>query len=241
MNQEKKKNKIVNILINVVFSLIIILTLFISVTALTAKANNGVPQFFGNAPFTVLTDSMTGTINKGDLVIVKLLPKENEKKKDEITKNFVINETIATFKYDINGDGKAEYVTHRLVAMKEIDGNLQVQFQGDKKPDPASGETLGFQQVSYKDVIGVYHGTRLPGFGSVMSFLQSSAGFLIIFVIPLFLYFCFKGYQLFVTAMEFRRENAVATAQLTDEAREEEKKRIREEVLREMQDQKDKE
>lgn len=227
MKQIKKTKKVLQITINVVFGLVVAIAFLIATMSLTARSRD-IPNLFGLSPLQVRTDSMTGTINKGDLIFVKLVDFDDSGKPSI---EFIPGETILTFKFDINGDNKQDIVTHRLI---EINNGTYV-LRGDKDAD-----IVERQYVSSGNILGVYTGTRIPALGSILAFLQSSAGFLIVFVIPLFLYFIYQGYKLFMTTMEVKKENALERATLTEEQREAEKKRIREEVLRDLENQKKK-
>ena len=97
---------------------------------------------------------------------------------------------------DLNGDGKKEEEainSHRIVSIiYDTDGKaLQYITQGDnRKTNPVADAP-----VDYQDVIAKWTGTRIPGLGGFLSFLQQPKGFLIVIVLPLILFFL---YELFV-------------------------------------------
>lgn len=161
VKQESKLSKVLNIIVSIISYTIILLCLIISIFAISTKTNNGVAAIGGNACLTVNSESMTGTIDKGDLIFIKTITFDDKEKvfvdndKKQIT--FVENKTIATFYCDINGDNKLDIVTHKYIGM---DGNTY-KFQGTYIKAEDEGAELRMQYVSANSIIGVYEGKKI--------------------------------------------------------------------------------
>lgn len=240
-NDAKKQNKfgkVVNIFVSIISYTIVILCVIISIFALSSKSNNGIAQIGGKSLLTVKSESMTGIVNKGDLIIIKTIKYDDESKGFVDAKNnkieFIENKTIATFYCDVDHDNQLDIVTHKYIGRE----GLNYKFQGTYIKDQDKGAELQIQYVSSNSIIGVYEGNRLQGVGTFIDFLQSSVGFFICFVFPIFLYVCYRGYKLIIAIKENKLENAIEAAKLTEEERAKEKERIRQEVLKEIENQK---
>lgn len=86
MNQEQKKlSKFLNILTNIIFIPILLVSILFSVLMYSAKQNNQVPSLFGMSTVVVLSNSMqAGGFGAGDYVMVKRTKVSNLRKNDII-------------------------------------------------------------------------------------------------------------------------------------------------------------
>ena len=225
--EEEKSSKLLDIITTVITYIIVGLCLVVSIFSLTSKATGGTPQIGDNVILNVQTNSMTGIIDVGDIIFVKTVEFDENM---EPSIPFVVDETIVSFKCDVDGDGYLDVVTHLY---KGRDANRFV-FQGTYKEN--ENDVLAYQYVAAQNIIGVYEGAKLPGVGHAINFLQSSVGFFVCFILPIFLFVCYQGYRLICTIMEVKRENAIEAGKLTDEEREREKERIRQEILKELEE-----
>ncbi len=206
----------------------VILWLFVAFAAITmvfslsaASSKDGIPSMFGKSLITVQSDSMNPTFKKGDLIIDKAL-------KGEERMTLQVGDVI-TFWSDLNGDGKEELNTHRIVEVINGDDyqNKVVSYrtQGDNKTtNPNPDKDL----VRYDLVVGKYTETKIGGLGKALDFLQSSTGFLVIIVIPMALFFIYELYNLISTIVVMKQKKAGISA----EDEEEIKKKAIEEYLR---------
>ena len=223
MNKTEAK-KIVSIVLNVlVWAFLVFATLVTILTFVSMNAKDGVPSLFGKSFVSVLTPSMDGdqkdSFKQGDLLIVtKISDKEA----------FSLQEgTIVVYRahHDRDGDGeKDEYInTHRIVERIEENETVRYQTKGDAEAnqDP--------YKLHYTDIIAVYNGHRVKGFGSVVDFLKSSMGFLLVVVLPMALFFIYEVYNLIKILMEQKLKKATAT--VSAETEEEIKRRAIEEFL----------
>lgn len=81
-----------------------------------------VPRLIGATPYTVLTDSMTGTAPAGSIVVVRPVPFEELGMGDIIT-------------YQLRS-GEPTVVTHRVVGIDVVGQETRLRTQGDANPAP---------------------------------------------------------------------------------------------------------
>lgn len=124
-----------------------------------------IPQVVGaDNSYIVQSDSMSPTIDAGDVVFVYATPPE------QITEGDVIT-------FERAGAGESNRVTHRVVEVVERDGERQFRTKGD------ANEDLDPQLVPASQVIGVV-GFHVPLIGYVTSFAQTRLGILALVVVP---------------------------------------------------------
>lgn len=133
-----------------------------------------VPTVGGVFPMIVLTDSMSGTFESGDLIICRSAKPEDIQVGD-----------IICF-YDPMGNGTTT-VTHRVVTVtQDAKGGIAWETKGDA--NNAKDTAL----VTAERLVGKYQ-TRLPGFGNAALFMQSTPGLIVCIGIPVVL---LVGYDL---------------------------------------------
>ncbi len=125
-----------------------------------------VPSIGGVAPMIVLTDSMNGTFNGGDLIFVKKVDAKDVKAGD-----------VISF-FDPDGNGTS-VTSHRVVQVLEEDGELFFRTKGDNNN---ANDRL---PVSADKLVGQYTGVRIPGAGNVAMFMQSTWGLLFCVAAPI--------------------------------------------------------
>ena len=229
MENTKKQTtmKILSIVANVLVWAFLILSIATTVLVFTAQGSeDGVPAVFGKSLISVTTDSMEGTFDRGDLILLEKLPTGDSKR------NLPIG-TIITYHapIDLDGDGMpGDINTHRIVG---YEGNSYI-TQGDNKVTNPIPDNQGDKPyvVYYTAVIGIVEeGDVIPGLGGVIAFLHSSLGFFICIVLPLGLFFLYELYRFIAVIMS---ERAKATP-VSTETEEEIKRRAIEEYLNSMQ------
>lgn len=223
---KKKLTKIINITVDVLIILVLIISALTLITVFTTtRGGEGVPNLFGKAPVSVLTDSMKGdepdSFNKGDLLICDVVDANADNK-------FEVGDVV-TFRQDINADGKEELVTHRLYKQNE-DGSFQT--KGDNpETNPTYDQNITnsviFGDVYSDDILAVYHGTRIPGVGNFVDFLRSPLGFFLCILLPMIIFFVYQAIRVIINAMAYSKEKgqlaaqeAIASSDLTDEQKE---------------------
>jgi signal peptidase len=220
---KSKAKKVLSTIANVLVWAFVAFSIAVTVMVLSAQSDeDGVPELFGKSMITIVSDSMTPTFNRGDMIFIDKLSGANGDY--EAVKQLPVG-TIITFwaPDDLNGDGQLNDVnTHRIVQLLP-DG---FKTQGDKYDTP------DLYEVHYTDVIGVAHeNARLPGVGAVIGFLQSSLGFFLCIVLPLIIFFLYELYNFIKVLLEEKAKKAP----VSKETEEEIKRRAIEEYLKSMQ------
>ena len=155
-------------IVGIVLCVILIPILVINCTLLVKGVTNKdeVPSIGGVFPMIVLTDSMKGVFDKGDLIFCKQVDVEDIKVKD-----------VITF-YDPAGNGTS-VVTHRVIEIVEEDGKLAFRTKGDYN------NTADKDPVPADKIIGMYADFHIAGAGHVALFMQSTPGLIVCVVLPL--------------------------------------------------------
>ena len=192
--------------VDVIIVVLILFSVIISISSITAKANNGVPDLFGYTPFSVQTDSMKPTLNKGDYIFIEECDAEALSVGDVVTYFTIINNEKA-----IN--------THRIVNVYNNNGVIEYQTQGDNKetnPEPDK------QLIAPGDVIGKYNGSKIPVMGTVIDYLSTQLGFFLVILLPVMLFTFYQIYKLVAVILHNHKVDVInATSETTsDEVKE---------------------
>ena len=201
----KTLKKIAGIALDVLIVLIFILSVVLIIANITSdKENGGQPNVFGYVMNTVQSDSMTGTFEKGALVIGKI-PDENT--------DIVAGETIITFRDQ--KDGVVFNNTHRVIATKEVGSTTMYQTQGDKPGAPVDSEWK-----TMNDIQAVYV-CHIGGVGAVIDFIKKPVGFVLVLVIPMLAFIGYQIYKLIAIYLASKKEELLqeAKAGVSDEAK----------------------
>lgn len=176
----KVLKKIGSAVVDIFIVVLVLLSIIISISSITAKSNNGVPDLFGYTPFSVQTDSMKPTLSKGDYIFVEKCDVESLEVGDVITYFTMIQ-------------GNRAINTHRIVDIIDDGGVIQYQTQGDnKETNPEPDELL----LAPGDIIGLYTGSKIPVLGSVLDYLSTQMGFFLVILLPVLLFTIYQIYNL---------------------------------------------
>lgn len=214
----KVLKRIVNIIVDILVVLILMVSLIVVMLSLTSKSS-GVPNILGIAPLSVQTESMEDTINPGDLIFCTLT---------EIDDEFQVDDVV-TFPIEINGEQVLN--THRIVEVVEDDNIIYYRTQGDnEETNPEPDEDL--QTAS--TIVAKYTGTKIPGLGTVLSFIRTQLGFFLCILLPMIIFFIYEAVRVVMNLIAYSKEKAVEEAQAVvnnSELTEEQKKKAIEEYL----------
>jgi signal peptidase len=150
----------------------------------------------------VQSDSMTGTFERGDIIIGKLANEDTVIEKGD----------IVSF-WDAK-DGIKFVNTHRVVEAYEHGDAKFYDTKGDK-------EGLGVDPYtkSQEDILAVYQG-KIPALGSFIDFIKKPIGFLLIIVLPFLIVIGWEVYRLIILFIEHKKqqilEEAGSSKQITD-------------------------
>ena len=185
-------------IIGTILCIILIPILIINCTLIVKSfTSDEVPSVAGALPLIVLTDSMYPLIESGDLIICRTTEAEEIETGD----------VIAFF--DPAGNGSS-IVTHRVVEVTEQGGQIAWRTKGD------NNNTEDRLLVTADKLVAVYEGTRLPGFGNVALFMQTTPGLIVCVVCPILL---LVGYDM-IRRRIYEKANKQDTDQLLAELEE---------------------
>lgn len=155
--------------IGVIMCIILIPILIVNcILIVKSYTSEEVPSVGGYLPLIVLTDSMYPVIESGDLIICHTAePEEIE-----------VGDVIAFF--DPAGNGTS-IVSHRVLEVTEEDGQIAWRTKGD------NNNTEDRMLVPADKLVATYEDTRIPGFGNVALFMQTTPGLIVCVVLPMLL------------------------------------------------------
>lgn len=202
--------KILSTILNIALWIIILVSALFAFTTLATKDSNSVGNIAGFTPLTVATNSMSPTFTDKDLIIIKKVDPAALKEGDIITFHAIIEN-----QYALN--------THRITKVTANADNVVFNTKGDNNPIEDN------KIVSSGDVVGKYV-CKVPNVGTLMKFLSSSLGFLLIIILPLLAFFIYQVYNLVLTISELKKVEKNEELNKESDAKLEEAKRILEEA-----------
>ena len=227
---------------NILFYAFIAGLIIFSIININVKTNADIPNFLGHGYLSVRSDSMEGlredSFKKGDLVLVKLLDKKEEKASLQVG-------DVITF-YDMN---LQMLNSHRIVDVYGTGDALTYVTQGDKavdvlgvkydKDNQAANQAY-YERVSYKDVKAVVTG-KISNLGGALDYISNPKGGFVYFIVLPTAVFLIVEIGLFIrNLLQYNNEKqALKQAQEKEVLLQElelEKKRMREELLKELQE-----
>ena len=181
----KKGKGVLNTVVNVVLIVAIILAAVCTYVSYVSTSGNGVPSIFGVRVFSIQTESMYPTLLPGDLIFDTAVKEPSELRKGDIITYWTI----------INGERVLN--THKIHEIYDGGGYLIFATKGDNN---TAADAL---TVHESEIVGKYS-MRVAGVGKVFDYLQTSTGFLIVVVVPVFLFFLFHLVQFFRVLFEYQ-------------------------------------
>lgn len=185
VEEESKGKRILNAIVNTILVVAIALAALCTYVSFVSTSGNGVPSVLGVRMFSIQTESMYPTLLPGDLIFDVGVKDAGELRKGDIITYWTV----------INGERVLN--THRIDEIYDGGGYLIFSTKGDNNTisDPLT--------VHESEIVGKYS-TRVAGVGKVFDYLQTSTGFLIVIVIPVFLFFLFHLVQFFRVLFEYQ-------------------------------------
>ncbi len=154
--------------VGIVLCVILLPIIIVNCTLLIKRWVNKdeVPTFGGVFPMIVLTDSMKGEFDAGDMIICKKIDANDVKVGDIICFYDVLSKSGTT-------------VTHRVTeVITDSDGNILWRTKGD------NNNTEDVASVPAKNLVGKYV-FHVKGMGDFALFMQSTAGLIIFIAVPI--------------------------------------------------------
>ena len=196
----KVLKRIGTIVISVLLWVVILVAALYAFTTMASRDNQNVANLFGYTPLTVQSDSMAPTFSAGDLIFIHTCDPSTLKEGD-----IICFHTIIDNEYALN--------THRISKIEEMGDIRSYTTIGDNNNGIEDQHV-----ISDGDIVGKYVG-HVSKLGNVMDFLSSSAGFLLVIVLPMLLFFIYQVYNLIMISISLKREMAVEAAKAAEEAR----------------------
>lgn len=186
--------KVLKIVGNVLFWLVLLLIVFYTVISLLSKQDSNRFTIFNTETLAVQSDSMSPTFKKGDLIFI-----DTHFVADDLQEGDVI-----TYRMQVTDDTGALvtiYNTHRIIDISN--DRLWFYTQGDNNdiPDPSA--------VVANDIVGIWTGAKLLGIGQFVDFLKSSVGFFIFIVLPCFAFLVFEIIRFIKIISEYNVQKAL--------------------------------
>ena len=185
IEEESKGKRIMNTIVNAVLVVAIALAAMCTYVSYVSTSGSGVPSLFGIQVFSIQTESMYPTLLPGDLIIDTGIKDKGELRQGDIITYWTV----------INGERVLN--THRIEQIYDGGGYLIFSTKGD------NNTITDALTVHESEVVGKYN-FRIAGLGKVFDYLQTSTGFLLIVVVPVFLFFLFHLVQFFRVLFEYQ-------------------------------------
>ncbi len=218
----KVVKKVLNVFIDIIVIVILVVSIMVVIMSLTSKSS-GVPNLFGIAPITVVSNSMEDTLMVNDLIFC-------ESRTDKAYDDYEVGD-IVTFYQKIEGEDRLN--THRIVEVtKDKDSGITYyKTQGDNKetnPEPdAELKTSG-------QILAKYTGNKIGGVGAFFSFIRTQLGFFLVVLLPMIIFFVYEAIRVIMNIIAYNKAKAIEAAEeavANSELTEEQKQRAIEEYL----------
>ena len=150
--------------------LVIVMPLIIINVSFMFQADKAIPSFMGYSMLNVVSGSMSGTIEVGDMVVIKE------------TQDIQVGDIVTYITKDNS------VITHRVINIEQKEGQTLYTTKGDANnvADP-NKETI--DQIQGKEIF------NLGGFGNISAFLQKPQGLIILVGVPIILISITKFYE----------------------------------------------
>ena len=168
--------------LNVISTILLVVMIAVVVIIFATRLSGNTPNLFGYQIFRVLSDSMTPTLEIGDVILVK-----------DCEPTDIHNGDIITY-IGTEGGYKGKTITHRVTEEPaQRDGIYYYHTKGDK-----TGATVD-PEISFEQVKGKYV-TSLPLLDKMYSFFLSPVG-LIVFIAVIVVLF---GYEMISLVVSYK-------------------------------------
>lgn len=208
----KTFKKIASITLDIVIVLVFIVSVLLVVANLTADKEKGEQaNVFGYVVNSVQSESMSGTFEKGAIVVGKLVDDDTVIEKGE----------IISFRQKENG---GEIInTHRVIDIKDYGEYSEYQTQGDNREDSPKPDP---EWKTLNDIQSVYQ-FHIPFIGGFIDFLKEPLGFIICLVLPMLAFIGWQIYKLIAIYLQTKKE------QMLEEAKEGVSEEAKDAIIRE--------
>ncbi len=183
--KQRKPRKVLNTIINVVLVIAIVVAGIATYVSFVSSSGQGAPNIFGLRLLSIQTNSMADTLMPGDLVVSTGVKDPADLRPGDIITYWTV----------INGERVLN--THRIINIYDGGDYLIFETQGD------NNTTVDPLTVHESEIIGKYS-FHISGVGKVFDYLQTPTGFLIVVVVPVFIFFIYHLVQFFRVLFEYQ-------------------------------------
>lgn len=173
-SKSSKTKKVFKILEQIIFYAVILALIFMIVFVIQNRSSTEAPSIFGHRLYIVQSGSMEPTLGVGSLIAVK------EMQASEVEIGDVIS-------YKPRGE---TVVTHRVVNIENTEEGLMFITRGDANdaddPNPLDGQNIIGKQVFV-----------IPYLGSILGFVKTRLGLILVTIIPATLIILYTIYDYF--------------------------------------------
>lgn len=160
--------KIVKKILSVISTSLTIVLVGIMVVVFVNKLSGNTPNVFGYSFYRIATDSMTPSLEVGDIILSKKVSDYSSLEVDD----------VITYNCE-KGKLAGMSITHRIIEVNEEDGKYSFLTQGTKQGATVDEYPVLEHQIEAKMVC------KIPLLGSLVTLLLKPYVFLIIIVVPL--------------------------------------------------------
>jgi len=185
VEEDSRGKRILNSVVNALLVFAIVLAAICTYVSYVSTSGSGVPSILGIQMFSIQTDSMYPTLLPGDLIFGNKVDKPEELRKGDIITYWTV----------INGERVLN--THKIHEVYDGGGYLIFETKGD------NNTAVDALTVHESEIVSKYN-FRVGGVGKVFDYLQTSTGFLIVVVVPVFLFFLYLLVQFFRVLFEYQ-------------------------------------
>jgi len=174
---------IIGVILCLIFIPVIVINLVLIVKTYTDADH--IPSVAGYSPVICLSGSMEPTFSTGDMILIRRVEDPAALKERDVI-------------CYLTGDNIA--VTHRIIQVTELDGQVRYVTQGDANVDAPDQLAVAPEQIE-----GVYTGVHIPKLGSLAMFMQTTTGMIVFIICPLLV---LVAWDVLRRRAEARREKA---------------------------------
>ncbi len=186
VKEESKGKRILNTVINVILVIAIILAAVCTYVSFVSTSGSGTPSILGIHVFSIQTESMHPTLKAGDLIFGTAVKDSGDLQLGDVITYWTV----------INGERVLN--THRIHEIEDNGTHLSFVTKGD------ANTSADAMTVHEREVVAKFTNVKVNGLGKVFDYLQTSTGFLLVVVVPVFLFFLFHLVQFFQVLFEYQ-------------------------------------
>lgn len=182
-SKKTKKNmpKWLDVTLRVIEWTLILFIVGCMMVLLSQKVTGNTPELFGYSTYTIVTDSMAGTYDVGDIVLCKRVKNTLKYQEDTGFKEGDVIAFIAPYGFDEGNKLQGRTITHRIYEAPFYDEETDTWYVWTKGDAAYKKDRV---PVPVENIQGIIVGNS-KAVSNVMSFITKWYGFVAIIVVPL--------------------------------------------------------